>query len=337
MLATSAGWLRAFAVGLIVGLGPAIHAGSSASAADTWDMPTPYPEAEFHTRNIRQFADDVARLSGGELTINIHSAQSLFKHPDIKQAVRSGQVPIGEMLMANLQNEDPYFGADVLPFLATSHDEAWKLWSAQRAGVAERLLERGMRLLYAVPWPGQGFYVKKPVESVGDMGGVRFRTYNAATARLAELMGAVPTIVEVVEIPQAFATGVVDAMVTSGATGARAKAWDFVDHFYELNAWLPKNMVFVNERAFRRLDDDVQEAVLEAGRIAEKRGWDMSREETASSVSTLAQNGIAVHQPGDALRGGLRTIGQQMVQEWLETAGESGASLIGKYRASSGS
>jgi TRAP-type C4-dicarboxylate transport system substrate-binding protein len=215
----------------------------AAQAANVWDMPTPYPEAEFHTKNVNLFANDLVRRSNGQIKIKVHSAQSLFKHPEIKRAVRTGQVPIGELLMANMQNDDAIFGADVVPFLATSHQQAMALYRAQRPHVEKRLKKRGMRLLYAVPWPGQGFYTKRTITRVADLQGVKFRTYNAATARLADLMGAVPTIVEVVEIPQAFATGIVDAMVTSGATGVRAKAWDFVQHFYDLNAWLPKNMV----------------------------------------------------------------------------------------------
>jgi TRAP-type C4-dicarboxylate transport system substrate-binding protein len=224
-----------------------------AFAQTTWEMPTPYPEAEFHTRNVRQFVEDVAAATDGALTINVHSAQSLFKHPEIKRAVQTGQVQIAEMLMANLLNENAVFGVDAVPFLATSYDDARKLWEAQRPHVDAALEADGLMLLYAVPWPGQGFYSKEPLEGPEDLEGVKFRTYNAATARMAELMGAEPTIVEAVEIPQAFSTGVVDAMVTSGATGVRSKAWDFSNHFYDLNAWLPKNMIFVNRRAFMQL------------------------------------------------------------------------------------
>lgn len=306
---------------------------SSALAETVWDMPTPYPEAEFHTQNIRLFAEDVARLSGGQLKLNVHSAQSLFKHPEIKRAVRTGQVPIGEMLMANLQNEDAIFGVDVVPFLATSHKQAEALWKAQRSYVDKALKSRGLQLLYAVPWPGQGFYVKREVNRVADLNGVKFRTYNAATARLAELMGAIPTIVEAVEIPQAFATGIVDAMVTSGATGVRAKAWDFVDNFYDLNAWLPKNMVIVNTRMLRSLPAKERDALMKAAALAEARGWDMSREAAESSIKTLSESRMNVLQPSDELVSELKELGRQMVQEWQETAGADGKALLDAYTA----
>lgn len=143
----------------------------SAASAATWEMPTPYPEAEFHTKNIRLFAKDVETATDGSLTINVHSGQSLFKHPEIKRAVQTSQVQIAEMLMANLLNEDAIFGVDAVPFLATTYDEAAKLWEAQRPMVEARLAKQGLRLLYAVPWPGQGFYTKKPIASLDDLKG----------------------------------------------------------------------------------------------------------------------------------------------------------------------
>ena len=304
----------------------------TAQAETKWEMPTPYPEGEFHTKNVRLFVEDVARLTNGEVIINVHSAQSLYKHPEIKRAVQTNQVPIGEMLMANLLNDDPIFGADVVPFLATSHEEARRLWEVQRPVVQDRLKKKGLRLLYAVPWPGQGFYTKAAVDSVDDLRGVRFRTYNAATARMAELMGAEPAIVEAVEIPQAFSTGIVQAMVTSGATGVSSKAWDFVSYFYELNAWLPKNMIFVNEDAFRSLPRTQQQALLEAAKTAEERGWKMSEEAATSSVRELAASGMTVEKGSAQLLEQLHEIGAVMAAEWEKSTGETGSAMLAAYR-----
>jgi TRAP-type C4-dicarboxylate transport system substrate-binding protein len=304
----------------------------SVAAAATWEMPTPYPEAEFHTKNIRLFAQDVETATGGSLKINVHSGQSLFKHPEIKRAVQTGQVQIAEMLMANLLNEDAIFGVDAVPFLASNYDEAAKLWKAQRGMVEARLAKQGMRLLYAVPWPGQGFYTKSPIASLADLKGVKFRTYNSATASMAELMGAVPTIVEAVEIPQAFSTGVVDAMVTSGATGLRTKAWDFASYFYDLNAWMPKNMVFVNERAWRSLSDAERDAVQKAAAAAETRGWTMSKEVSDSSSKELAAKGMKVESGSAELVSGLKEIGAKMAADWEKSAGADGAALLKAYR-----
>ena len=316
---------------LSVGLSAAVLA-MSAVAQTKWDMPTPYPDGIFHTQNIIQFAADVKQASGGKLEIKVHSNGSLFKHPEIKNAVRGGQVPIGEILVSLLANENPVFGVDSVPFLATGYDDARKLWAASRAQTEKVLDKDGLMVLYAVPWPPQGIYAKKELNTVDDMKGVKFRAYNPATSQLAKLAGAVPTQIESPDIPQAFSTGRVDAMITSPSTGANSKAWDFVKNYYDTQAWLPKDIVFVNKKAFRALDKATQDAVLKAAKDAEERGWQMSMKETEDKTAVLKQNGLNVHKPSDALMSGLRAIGKTMTDDWAKSAGADGQAILDAYR-----
>lgn len=300
--------------------------------AETWDMPTPYPDATFHTVNINEFAADVAEATDGELEIKVHSAGSLFKHPEISKAVRSGQVPAGEFFLSLLANDNPSFGADSLPFLATNYDEADRLWAAQKDVISGLLDEQGMMVLYAVPWPPQGLYTTKEINSVDDLAGLKFRTYNATLEEFANLAGAAPTQVEVPDIPQAFSTGRVEAMITSPSTGVNSKAWDFLSHYTDIQAWIPKNIVVVNKRSFRRLDEETQTAVLEAAAAAETRGWEMSRAETEAQTAVLAENGITVVEPSEELMTGLQEIGAEMLENWSGEAGDAGEALLSAYQ-----
>jgi TRAP-type C4-dicarboxylate transport system substrate-binding protein len=314
--------------GTIIGLGITVGA-----MAASWDMPTPYPDKTFHTQNIAIFADDVAKATGGELTIKIHSAGSLFKHPEIKNAVRAGQVPIGEFFVSLISNEQPVFGADSQPFLATNYDEAKKLWDAQLPIITTILDKQGLMPLYSVAWPPQGLYTKKEIKTVDDLKGIKFRAYNATLELFANKIGAAPTQVEVPDIPQAFATSRVEAMITSPSTGANSKAWDFVTHYTDIQAWLPKNIVVVNKKAFRKLDKKTQEAVLTAAKAAEERGWEMSKQETIEQTAILKENGIIVVAPSAELMAGLKEIGASMLEEWKKDAGPEGAALLKAYRA----
>jgi TRAP-type C4-dicarboxylate transport system substrate-binding protein len=299
--------------------------------AETWDMPTPYPDKTFHTVNIVQFAKDVSAATGGALTIKIHSAGSLFKHKGIKSAVRGGQVPIGEFFLGLLANEHPAFGIDTQPFLATNYDDAERLWSAQRPTVVKLLEKQGLQPLFSVPWPPQGLYTKKDVNSVADLRGLKFRTYNPTLANFVKRVGAAPTQVQVPDIPQAFSTGRVEAMITSPSTGANSKAWDFLSHYTDIQAWVPKNIVVVNKRAFRRLDKATQQAVLKAAKAAESRGWKMSRAETVSKTEILRKNGLKIVTPSAELMKGLRTVGAQMLEDWKKSGGAEGASILSAY------
>ena len=316
-------------------LSGAVVAGSLAAApalAQTnWDMPTPYGDGIFHTQNIMQFAEEVEEATDGSLSITVHSANSLFAHGEIKDSVRRGLAPIGEILMSRLVNEDPIFGVDSIPFLASDYDEAEQLWQASRPAIEERLAEEGLTLLYSVPWPGQSLYLNDEVTEPEQMEGLSFRAYNVATERLAELLGATPTQVEETDIPTAFSTGRVEAMITSPSTGVNAQAWDFVSHYIDTQAWLPKNVVFVNTEMFEALSEAEQEAVRAAAEAAEARGWQMSMEETEAQIAELEANGMSVSTPSDALAARLDEIGETMAAEWLEDAGEDGQAVLDAY------
>jgi TRAP-type C4-dicarboxylate transport system substrate-binding protein len=305
----------------------------AAHAQTKWDMPTPYADGEFHTRNVVTFVDDVKKATDGGLAITVHSNGSLIKHPDILRAVSTGQVNIAEFLLGAFSNEDAIFAADNVPFVAPGYDNAWKFYQAQKPILEKHLHSRGLKLLYCVAWPGQGVYTKDPVKTVADFKGMKMRTYSPLTARLAELLGTSPIVVQVPEVPQMFATGAMQAMITSSATGTSTKAWEFVKNYYKTNAWNPKNAVVVNERAFSRLPKPQQDALLKAAAAAEPRGWDMSKQREKDADELLAKNGINVSEPSAELKTALAKIGEQMAAEWEKTAGADGQAVLKAYRS----
>lgn len=319
-------------VGILVaaaalGLGPLV------AQAETWDMPVAYPASNYHTENAVAFAEEVNEKTGGALEIVVHPGGSLFKGDEIKRAVQTGQVPIGERLISALGNENPLFEIDALPFLATSFEDSRKLYEASKPALEQLLDGQGLMLLYAVPWPPQGLYTKQPLEQASDMQGVKFRAYNAATARVAELMGAVPTQIEEAELTQAFATGVAESMISSGATGYDRKLWEHTDYWYDAQAWLPKNMVIVNAEAFAGLPEDQQQALVAAAKTAEERGWAKAQELADWYKEQLADQGMQIQAPGEQLKADFQKIGEQMTAEWLERAGPTGQEVVDAYKA----
>lgn len=301
-------------------------------AQTKWDLPAAYPAGNFHTENLEQFARDVDKASNGKLKIQVHANASLFKAPEIKRAVQGGQAQIGEILLVNFQNEWQLFGADGIPFLADSYDAAAKLWRAQKPMVEKKLGEQGMMVLYAVAWPPQGIYSKKPIASAADMKGLKWRAYSPATARIAELVGAQPVTVQAAELSQAMATGVIDSYMSSGTTGFDTKTYEHIKNWYDTQAWLPKNAVIVNRAAFNALDKPTQDALLKAAADAEARGWAASRKTNTEVLEKLRANGMQIHQPSAQLKADMKKIGDQMLKEWLEKAGPEGQQLVDAYR-----
>jgi len=316
--------------GFFAALGLVLATG--ALAQTKWDMPTPYAATNFHTENVVQFTADIDKATAGKLKITVHANGSLFKANEIKRAVQGGQAQIGEILISGYANEDPVVGADSVPFLATSYADAAKLWKVSKKALDERLARQGLKVLYSVPWPPQGIYANRPIATIADMKGLKMRTYNPATSRIAELAGAQPVTIQAAELAQAMATGAVNANITSGATGYDTKAWEQVKYFYDTQAWLPKNIVFVSQKAFDALDKASQNAVLKAATAAEARGWKVSEEKTAFYLGELKKNGMTVAPPSPALKADLKKIGDTMTAEWMKTAGPDGRAIVEAFR-----
>jgi TRAP-type C4-dicarboxylate transport system substrate-binding protein len=306
---------------------------ASFAHAEKWDMPMAYAATNYHSENGAAFAQCVTDGSGGALEIVTHPGGSLFGGNDIKRAVQTGQAPIGERLISAHANENPLYGVDSIPFLATSFDASDALWKAAGDEIKAALDADNLVYLYAVPWPPQGLYTKKDVNSVADLAGVKFRAYNAATARIAELAGMVPVQIEAAELSQALATGVAESFISSGSTGYDRKVWEQLTNFYDVQAWLPRNIVFANKDAWDGLDEATQKVVMDCAATAAADGEAKAKELTSFYLEELANNGMKVEAPGETLKSELEGFGEIMTNEWLESAGDGGKAIVDAYKS----
>jgi TRAP-type C4-dicarboxylate transport system substrate-binding protein len=305
---------------------------ASVQAQTKWDLPSGYNANTFQVQNLQMFADEVDKATGGKLKITVHPGASLFKANEIKRAVQTSQVPAGEFILSGAANENPLFGVDSIPFLATNYEQARKLDQVSRPALETLLASQNMVLLYTVPWPGQSLYSKTAVNSIADLKGTKMRAYNPATTRIAEFAGASPVTIQLAELPQALATGGVSNFLTSSVSGVDSKLYEHVKFFYDVNAWLPRNAVVVNRRAFESLEKSVQEAVLKAAANASERGWRLSAEKDQEALRELVARGMTVNTSNERLKQEFRAIGEKMTAEWLATAGPEAKAVIDAYR-----
>lgn len=306
--------------------------GEVAEAQTKWNLASAYPANNYHTENLVWFANEVKKLTDGKLEITVHPGASLFKAPEIKRAVATGQVQLGEVLISIHENEDPLFGLDTIPFLATSYSDSKKLWVAQRAAVEKKLDSQGISVLFGVPWGPQGIYANKVINSVEDMKGLKMRTYNVGTTRIAELVGAQAVTVQAAELPQALATGTVNSFMTSGATGYDSKVWETMSHWYDVQGWIPKNVVLISKSAMNSLPPEQQKAIRTVANVAEMMGWVTAEDKAAWYVEQLKAKGMKVLPPSDQLRSGLKAIGDQLITDWQKRASAEGNEVLAAYR-----
>jgi TRAP-type C4-dicarboxylate transport system substrate-binding protein len=296
-----------------------------------WDLPTGYNVNSFQTQNVQQFADEVDKGTGGKLKMVLHTNGSLFKANEIKRAVQTGQAQAGEFILSSASNENPLYGVDSVPFLATSYADARRLYAAARPSLEKLLASQGMKLLFSVPWPGQSLYSVKPIHTADDFRATKMRAYNPATSRIAQLLRAQPTTIQLAELGQGLATGAVENFLTSSASGIEYKLHEQVKYFYPVSAWLPRNATVVNVKAFDALDKPTQEAVLKAAAAAEQRGWQLSEQKDKEYQQELAAKGMKISPPPDSVKQALRSVGETMTAEWLKTAGPEGKQIVETY------
>jgi TRAP-type C4-dicarboxylate transport system substrate-binding protein len=311
----------------------ALAASASTFAQTKWDLPAAYPASNFHTENLVQFAADVDKATAGKLKITVHANASLFKANEIKRAVQGGQAQIGEVLLVNFENENPIYGADGIPFLASSYADSKKLYIAQKPALNKLLDAQGMKLMYTVAWPPQGIYSKKPLASVADLRGIKWRAYSPATAKIAELIGAQPVTIQAAELSQALATGVVESYMSSGSTGYDSKTYESIKYWYDTQAWLPKNAIIVNKKAFDALDAPTQAALTKAAADAEVRGWKLSEEKNDFYKKALAEKGMNIVAPPAKLVSDMKQVGTIMLADWQKKAGAEGEALVSSFKA----
>lgn len=317
-----------FAVGMILGFGAA----ADAQQVYKWNMPTPYADGSFHTKNTRQFADDIRAATNGRVDITVHSNGSLFRLPDIKRAVQTGQVPIAETNLPTHGNEYPFFEIEVVPFLVKSYDDAARLWKLSRPFVEKRLADQGIRVLYIVPFPGMGMISKRPITKVEDMKGMKFRAFGPAAVRFGGLVGATPTVIQASEVSQAFTMGIVDSMLTSSTTGVATQAWDYAKYFIDINAAHSKDTIIVNDAVFKALPEDIQQAILKAAAAAEIRGLEWSKREDHETKARLVKEGMTIIKPDAAFQAELQKIGVALADDWEKRAGPDGAAVLKEFR-----
>ena len=322
-------WGGALALSLALGLGAGFT--TSAAAQTKWNLPGAYPADNYHSETLAFFAKEIEKETGGKLQVTVHPGASLFKAPEIKRAVATGQTQLGEVLISIHENEDLIFGLDTIPFLASSYADAKRLYEARKAAMAAKLDSQGIRLLYAVPWGPQGLYAKKDINTIDDLKGLKMRAYNVGTTRIAELAGAQAVTIQAAELPQALATGTVNAFMTSGSTGYDSKAWETMSHYYDCKAWIPNNVVMVNKAAFASLDKAAQDGLLKAAAAAEARGWKVAEEKAVWYVEQLKAKGMKVAPPSPALAAGLKKIGEQLTADWIAKAGPTGKAVVDAY------
>ena len=128
-----------------------------------------------------------------------------------------------------------------------------------------------------------------------------------------------------------LAEGRIDSMITSAVTGVENKVWSHVKHYYEINAWFPKNLVFANAAALAALPPRARTVLLEASATAEQRGWAASAAAATQSLEELRRNAMKVERTPPELGREIKRLGERFSVEWIRQVGAEANEIFIPY------
>jgi TRAP-type C4-dicarboxylate transport system substrate-binding protein len=300
-------------------------------AALDWQMPLSQPSSNFQTQLAIEFAKQVQKNSRNRIKIAAYPGGKLYKGEQIFGAVKNDLVPIGVRLMSALDHEDLLLQLDALPFLAKNYREAFNLYKVSRLEVEKTLEVKGVKLLYAVPYPAQGLYSRSEIESLDDLIDKRFRPYSNATQALGEKLGMKAQIVPLNMLQKQFKKKRIDVLFGSSLAAEPLGLSKYFPYWYELQAWLPKSMMVVNLKVWNKLSEADQKALLAAARRVEGLGWGMSKKASERAKQRLINKGVAVSVFDAPLQRQFEVAGLSVVQLWLQNIGDKGRYIIERY------
>ncbi|MCG7364045.1 TRAP transporter substrate-binding protein DctP [Roseomonas sp. ACRSG] len=317
---------------MAAGAGLWLGAARPARAQTRWQAATPWLDGSGHTRNLRQFLDEVRQGTGGGLDIRLHAGGTLLKSAEMLRGLQTGRVQLGELLLALEAALDPILELDSLPMLVRSLEDARRLAGITRPLIEQRLRREGLTLLYLAPWSPAGLFSGFAVDTLEDLRGTRMRTMTPLAARLASLAGALAAHAEPEE-PLSFSAPLATTMFAGASSGVDVEAWSFARFFMPLDISFPKDAVCAQSRAWEALAAQQRTAVLRAAAAAEERAWAMASSEGPAAQEVLVSHGVRLRPPSPRLLVELEQLGRIMLDEWRARAGETGARVLAELRA----
>lgn len=295
------------------------------------DLNAMYGATNFHTKGAEQFAALVDEYTKGSVKITVHAGATLVKGSPL-QAVKDGTVAMTDMFIPFTAGGGKVFGISALPFVASSYEDAYKLYQISKPAYDKTAAQWNQKMLYAVSWPPSGLYTKKPMMSKADLSDLKTRTYDKNSADFITMVGGNSVALPWGEVYSALSTGMVNSVVTSSASGKDGKFWEVLSDFTKINYAYPLQAVTINLDYWKSLDKSQQDALLKAAAKIEEAQWNASKEEDSVALKMLGDNGMKIKEATAELKKELDIVAKKMLDTYLADADDGIKKIFTEYK-----
>src|SRR5882757_8607800 len=306
----------------MAGTGPALARAAltrSASAAASFDLATVWPDGNFHTTNAKQFAEEVGKVTNGEVKITVQAGGSLgFKGPEQLRAVRDGLVPFADILNIQQVGDEPMLGTESIPFLVGSDKELKILHKYLRPEYEAIAAKNNQKVLYMVPWPTQYLHLKIKADSLDALKSIKIRVPDKNAQEMCSAIGMAPALIPWGETIAALSSGVVAGVSTSSVSGVDGKFWEFLKFFHQTNHAWSCQIVTINNDTWKKISPANQKVMTDLAKKLEPDFWASSLKADADSNKRLTDGGMQIVIPSPQMMADLRKKTEPMIAEFIK-------------------
>ena len=304
-----------------------------AQAGTKLDLSTVWPDGNFHTKNCKLFAEEVGKVTNGQVQITVHAGGSLgYKGPEHLNAVRDGLVPMADILNIQQVGEAPLLGIEGVPFLVGNPDELKVLQKYAMPEFVKIATKYNQTIIYTVPWPTQYIHAKVKTDKLDGMKGLKIRVPDRQAGDMVNALGMVGVQIPWGETVPALASGAVVGVTTSSVSGVDGKFWEFLKYFYRTNHVWSSQIVTINNDTWKKISPANQKAIMDLAAKLQPQFWQVASDADTTSSKRLVEGGMELIEVPPAMLKEMREKTVGLEKAFTDRAGPVAVDIIAKYK-----
>lgn len=274
-----------------------------------------------------------------EIEVRLFPAAVLGQEREMMEMLKGGLIHVNLATAGSMGSFFPLYGAFDIPYLVPNYSVAYDVWDGPFGEKVDKLIfeKTGLRSL---GFYGQdGFYHltnnKRPIKSVADMKGLKFRTMTLPShIKFFESMGASAIPMSWAELYTSLQTGVIDGQHNPVGYTVQGKFYEAQKYMTLTRHMYAVGFLLVNDQWFQSLSPEFQNVVVDAARVARVAGRGITaivNSDKEKGMPLLAKH-MEIYTPTPTEIAGFAKVTIPAMKKYVkESLGAEGDALLNDY------